>query len=130
MCLREPDLVHARDARDEIVQRREQVQQRAAHLSGFAGEHADISARAECLAGGAQQDDANGVARFQPLRGLLEVSGHRDIDGVERVRAVQRDGGDCAVGLQQQSLEVRKVLGHGQSPFSGKYQLSIQKPRC
>ncbi|MNL42593.1 hypothetical protein D3C87_1650560 [compost metagenome] len=113
MHLSEPDLVHARDPRDEIVQRSEQVQQCAPHLSGLAREHADVAARAEGLARRAQQNDADVLARFQPLGGRLQVPGHGYIDGVERVGAVERDGRERTVGLQQQGLEGRKSLGHG-----------------
>ncbi|MNV95964.1 hypothetical protein D3C71_1909150 [compost metagenome] len=48
--LRQPKLVHAGDARDEIVKRREQILQGGANLRGFARKHADVAARAECLA--------------------------------------------------------------------------------
>jgi len=104
--LRQPDLVHARDARDEIIERREEIRQRGAHRRGVAREHADVAARAEGLARAAQQHDLHGVARFEPLRGPQQVAGHGDINGVERVRTVQRQGGEGAFGLQQQRLEL------------------------
>ncbi|MOA24258.1 hypothetical protein D3C78_1449310 [compost metagenome] len=96
--LRQPKLVHAGDARDEIVKRREQILQGGAHLRGLACEHADVAARAEGLARRAQAHDTDGRLRFDPLRGALQVARHGDVDGVERVGAVQRDRGDGSVG--------------------------------
>ncbi|MCY1230950.1 hypothetical protein D9M72_433850 [compost metagenome] len=130
MRLRQPHLVHARDAGDEIVERREQVEQRAAHLAGIAFEHGNVAAGAEGLAFGAQQHGADLVAGLDPLSGPLQVLRHRHVDGVERVGAVQRHGRDRAVGVQKQRPEAWNSRGHGASPLSGKYQLSIQKPRC
>ncbi|MNV67406.1 hypothetical protein D3C71_1602090 [compost metagenome] len=130
MGLRQPDLVHAPDAGDEIIERGEEVQQRVAHLGGVAREHADVAAGAKHLARGAQAHHADFFARFQPLGGLLKVAGHGHIDGVHRIGTVKRQGGEGAFGLEQQRLERGKSLRHGVSPISGKYQLSIQKPRC
>lgn len=93
-------------------------------------EQRDVAAGAEGLAGAAQQHDPDVGARLEPLGGALQVARHGDVDGVERGGLVQRQRGDAVGGFQQEGWKDGQRWVHGLSPLSGKYQLSIQKPRC
>ena len=69
---------------------------------------AEVVAAGERASRAAQHDHLDGGVAFGKPDGLLDLVGHRRHDGVEVLRAVQRDGGDGTVRLVQNRLELRR----------------------
>jgi len=76
-------------------------------LAGDGTEHVEIHAGAEGRAGASEDDHAN-VSLFEIVEGGLDFGDHGGGDGVALFGAVEGDGGERAVGLEEEIL-----VGHG-----------------
>jgi hypothetical protein len=73
---------------------------------------AEVVAAGERAARAAQHNHLDGGVAFGQSDRLFDLVGHWRDDGVEVLRAVQRDGGDGPVGFVEQGHELRRRRRH------------------